>query len=331
MESPAETTASAVPPGLTEAAPVVRSLGPILATGAGLALALAGTFAVPVVSSTEAVTRRVTVALPDWLAAVAFASVVLAAAIGIVLVLPRPRPRRKKGEDEYEMYQEPRRLPPLLGIALIVLALSPAAALTGVLFWFGHETIAPSERGSIIAPHLPFSGPAATSTAPRPTVREPASPVTTGLVGAFAALAAFGVLAFVGWLGFGDRWTRREGPDERYRIRVAQAVDESLEDLRSEPDARVAIQKIYRNFEHVLAAADVRKREWQTPSEFMGAAIARLPLPYEPVEELTRLFEIARFSAHPLGIDGRERAWQSLTAIRASIAAEQGRPEADVS
>lgn len=331
MESPAQAAASSAPPGPTGTPVAARPLGPLIATAVGLVLALAGTLAAPGTGPADTLARRVTVALPDWLAVAVFVSVLLAGAIGIVLVFPRPRRRRKKGEDEYEMYQEPRRVPPLLGVALIVLALAPAAALTGVLVWFGHNGAAPPERGSIVSQHFPFTPPAAPTARPQQPERRPASAITTGLVGAVAALAAFGALAFIAWLGFGDRWLRREAFAEHYRDRVAQAVDESFEDLLSEPDARLAVQKIYRNFERVLSAAAMPRRAWQTPAEFSRAALAKLPLPRAPAEELTRLFEIARFSAHPLGADERTRAWRSLTAIRTSIGTAPKEPDSDVS
>lgn len=305
--------------------------GPIAVTVLGLVLALAGVLAAPEEGPADALAQRVTVDLPDWLIVAAVGSVLLAGAVFIALALPRPRPRRKKGDDDYEMYQEPRRVPPLLGIALILLAVSPAAALTGLLFWLGHENVgAPREPGAVSARHGQLI-PTLLTPAPHPAGETaPASPVTTGLVGAVAVLAAFAALGFVWWLAFGDRWMRRQPFDDRYHAQVAEAVEASLEDLASEPDARVAIRKIYQNFERVLAAAEVRRRPWQTPAEFARTALARLTLPRQLVEELTRLFEIARFSTHPLGASERERAWRSLTAIRSEIEAARGRPDAHV-
>jgi len=324
MESSAKAAASSAASGLSRTLIPARPLGPIIVTGAGLILALAATLAAPVAGPVETLGRRVTLNLPDWLVVAALGSALLAAAIGIALALPRPRRRRKKGEDEYEMYQEPRRLPPLLGIALIVLALSPGAALIGALFWFGHNSVAPAERGAIISQHLPFAAPATPGTQSQRWDTVPASPITTGLMATAATLAAFGALAFVAWLGFGDRWRRREGFSECHRAELVRAVDESLEDLLSEPNARLAVQRVYQNFERVMAAAGMPRRLWQTQSEFTRAALVKLAIPNEPARELTRLFEIARFSAHVLGADERERAWRSLTAIRTSIGTSRG-------
>lgn len=304
---------------------------PVAATVLGLVLALAGVLATPEGSPVDDLAHRVTVALPGWLIVAAFGSVLLAGAIFVGFALPRPRPRRKKGEDDHEMYQEPRRVPLLLGIAMLLLALAPAAVLTGLLFWLGQENVAvPLERGAVIAHQGQVVPPLAVH-APRSGEKPvPASPLTTALVGAAAVLAASAGLTVIWWLAFSGRWMRRQPFDERYRAQVVQAVDASLEDLASEPDARVAIRKIYRNFERVLAAAEVRRRPWQTPAEFARAVLARLSLPRQLVEELTHLFEIARFSTHPLGAGERERAWQSLTGIRSEIEAASNRPDAHV-
>ncbi len=61
------------------------------------------------------------------------------------------------------------------------------------------------------------------------------------------------------------------------------------------------------------------RRPWQTPTEFMRAVLSKLPLPPAPVRSLTGLFEIARFSRHPVGEAERDRAWRSLTEIRATL------------
>jgi hypothetical protein len=104
---------------------------------------------------------------------------------------------------------------------------------------------------------------------------------------------------------------------------LAEAVDESLEDLRAEPDARRAIVRCYRRFEQALERSRVARAPWQTPMELMRDALGRLPLPGAPVSRLTRLFERARFSEEPMSSEDRDTAWDDLCAIRASLEAER--------
>ena len=131
-------------------------------------------------------------------------------------------------------------------------------------------------------------------------------PFFTGVVGALfigAAIASLGIACLV---LFGDRLAEWWGRTHGQRHPLAAAVDESLDDLGGEVDARLAIIRCYRRFEHVLASSRFPRAPWQTPLEFMRDALARLPLPPVAVERLTRLFERARFSNEPLALADRD-------------------------
>lgn len=145
-------------------------------------------------------------------------------------------------------------------------------------------------------------------------------PLFTGAVSALLVVAALASLALAGFLLFGERlaqWWRRPATAERRPLTVA--VEESLDDLQGDVDARLAIIRCYRRFEDALARSRVPRAPWQTPLEFMRDALARLPLPSEAVERLTRLFERARFSNEPLARAERDIAWGSLIEIRQSL------------
>jgi Domain of unknown function (DUF4129) len=66
----------------------------------------------------------------------------------------------------------------------------------------------------------------------------------------------------------------------------------------------------------------VPRAPWQTSSEFVLEALSRLALPRAPVEQLTRLFELARFSDHPLEPAELDRARACLEEIGAALAPE---------
>ncbi len=101
------------------------------------------------------------------------------------------------------------------------------------------------------------------------------------------------------------------------------AVDDSVEDLRAEPDPRRAIVRCYARFERAAAASGVERKPWSTPMEFMREALRRLPLPRTAVPTLTGLFELARFSHHPLGPSERDRALAALDEIRTAMRATE--------
>jgi hypothetical protein len=126
-----------------------------------------------------------------------------------------------------------------------------------------------------------------------------------------ALLAAAGVAAFAG------RATR---PAKEWRFRsheeVALALDESLDDLRSEPDLRRAIVAAYARMERTLAAAGIPRRPSEGPHEYLPRALLALDASAAAVTRLTDLFEWAKFSQHEPDESMREEAIAALEAIR---------------
>jgi hypothetical protein len=298
-------------------------IAPAILTAIGLILAIAGTLAPRQRTQLGALPARIILPVPAWLVIALLVSLSLASLILLASALRRRQRRRKKGEGEndYEIYHEPQKIPPLLVATLIVVAVAPAAGLGGAILWGrGHEPYVAASPGGPAIQHPAAMSPASPQRSPRKTHSRPASAVTSGLFGTLAVLVGFGCIGVVSWLLFADRGMRRLTTDfERAAAPLSAAVEDSLDDLRREPDARTAIIKIYSNFEHALGAAAAPRRDWQTPMEFMQSALTRLPLPLAPVAELTRLFEIARFSHHPIGPVEHQAAWRTLTEIRAVL------------
>jgi hypothetical protein len=126
-----------------------------------------------------------------------------------------------------------------------------------------------------------------------------------------ALLAAAGVAAFA---------SRSSKPMKPWRIRpqeeVALALDESLDDLRSEPDLRRAIIAAYARMENTLAAAGIPRRPSETPLEFLARALQGLDASAGAVTRLTDLFEWAKFSQHEPDASMRDDAIDALVALR---------------
>lgn len=133
------------------------------------------------------------------------------------------------------------------------------------------------------------------------------------------ALACFGLLALVALSGRVP-WRRAREATPSAPATLRHSVAASLADLRADPDVRRAIVRAWLRFEGELARASAPRAPWQTASELMRAALGRLPLPPAPVERLTALFELARFSDRPLGPDARDVACDCLEEIGAALA-----------
>lgn len=97
---------------------------------------------------------------------------------------------------------------------------------------------------------------------------------------------------------------------------VSLALDESLDDLRNEPDLRRAIIAAYARMEAALAGAGLARRPSEAPLEYMERALAALDTSSEGVRRLTVLFEWAKFSHHEPRPEMRDEAIDALVAVR---------------
>ena len=239
----------------------------------------------------------------------------LAAVVFVVDLVRRARTRRPEEGEETASGPEPARIPPWLRALTQVLSLM-YFVLLGYLLW---------QRGvPFMAMMLGSGGGAPGMAAPEAPVVAP--PLVTWTFGILALVAGLGALAFALWVAFGDRladWLESGAGDDTPRPPLSVAVEESLEDLRAEPDPRRAIIRCYARFERAAADLGLTRDPWLTPMEFMREALERLPVPRSAVPTLTRLFELARFSHRALGPAERDRALEALDEIRAAIAPDQ--------
>jgi len=106
---------------------------------------------------------------------------------------------------------------------------------------------------------------------------------------------------------------------------VAESIDDALEDLEAEPDARRAVIAAYARMERAFARHGLRRKPSETPAEYMRRILLDLTARVDAVRLLTGLFEQARFSDHTIDAAMKQDAIESLRAIRDDLRAE---PEA---
>jgi Domain of unknown function (DUF4129) len=102
---------------------------------------------------------------------------------------------------------------------------------------------------------------------------------------------------------------------------VAEALDESLDDLRSDPDLRRAIVAAYARMEHALRAVGLPRRPAEAPLEYVERALDTLDTSAPSVRRLTDLFEWAKFSPHEPEESMRDEAVEALEAVRDELRA----------
>ena len=102
----------------------------------------------------------------------------------------------------------------------------------------------------------------------------------------------------------------------RRRIGLSRAVDDSIDDLRSDPDIRRAVIAAYARMEGALGAAGMPRRPSEAPFEYLERSLVELDASADAARRLTDLFERAKFSQHEPAESMRDEASDALVAVR---------------
>jgi Domain of unknown function (DUF4129) len=119
-----------------------------------------------------------------------------------------------------------------------------------------------------------------------------------------------------------ERLTDAELTDE-----LAALLDDTLDDLRAEPDPRRAVIAAYARTERALGAYGFPRRPFEAPLEYLDRIAAPLhevqPSARRLVFELTHLFERAKFSSHAIDAEMKDDAIATLAALRDELRAQE--------
>jgi hypothetical protein len=134
------------------------------------------------------------------------------------------------------------------------------------------------------------------------------------------------VLALGGFLLLGAVWiyVRRRGeqpaPDEEsLEADIVAAIETTIDDLRSERDARKAVIAAYALMEQTLTSHGLARRRAEAPMEYLGRILRSLNVRESAVLTLTDLFEYAKFSRHEIDAAMKEQAIDALLAVRDDV------------
>lgn len=158
----------------------------------------------------------------------------------------------------------------------------------------------------------------------RGAVQQIQSP-TTGYTMFAMVMLVYGGLGALGlWILY-ESWgkPRLGGTVEAEHTRqVRRALVAGMQELRLHADPRQAIIACYAQLEHLLADHGVPAAASLTPQEYMGEALQTLSLPLEAFAELVHLFELARYSLHPLDNTTRSTALTCLERLHEALTQE---------
>lgn len=146
---------------------------------------------------------------------------------------------------------------------------------------------------------------------------EPSGAIGTESALLIAAGSLVGLVLLAGVAVLVVRRRRAAGESPAAEEPFAVAVDESLDDLRSETDVRRAIIACYARMERALARAGRARRPAEAPLEYLRRVLVAVAP--APGRRLTELFERAAFSVEPMGVAEREHAVAALEALRGAV------------
>jgi hypothetical protein len=97
---------------------------------------------------------------------------------------------------------------------------------------------------------------------------------------------------------------------------MVSAIETTIDDLRSERDARRAVIAAYALMEQTLARHGLARDRSEAPLEYLSQILRGLRVRESAVRTLTHLFEYAKFSRHEIDAAMKEDAIDALLAIR---------------
>src|SRR5262245_16731937 len=106
---------------------------------------------------------------------------------------------------------------------------------------------------------------------------------------------------------------------------MVSAIETTIDDLRSERNARRAVIAAYAAMERALARHGLARHRSEAPLEYLANILRGLHVREGAVVTLTRLFEYAKFSGHEVDAVMKEEAIEALIAIRDDLQREEAR------
>jgi hypothetical protein len=135
-------------------------------------------------------------------------------------------------------------------------------------------------------------------------------------------VAGIGGLVLLGGVWLYVRSRRRLAPlfeEQGLEAEMVAAIETTIDDLRSERDARRAVIAAYAQMERTLARHGLARHRSEAPLEYLATILRGLHVRESAVRALTRLFEYAKFSGHDIDAAMKEEAIDALLSIREDL------------
>ncbi|GEM_PF-2361592 len=114
---------------------------------------------------------------------------------------------------------------------------------------------------------------------------------------------------------------KRSTDEEADEDDISTTADKAIKQLHEGEDVRDVIIRNYQKMCMILEEEGVPQHVSYTPRELERKAIEKLELKESTIDEMTKLFEKAKYSDHPLGEDQRDRAIKNFEQIKRELEA----------
>lgn len=244
---------------------------------------------------------------------------VVSALILAVALRPRRRRKRHPGDPPDEVVERP----PVGWRERLALFAVPLFAAAALLALFASLALrapgqAPSANifGNVARPLPPSSGelpPPAGVAAPSPQLSWAAPALALAVLGAVA-----------GAIALRERLPKSELPGGRSVLAaaVSDALDDALRQLAQETQPRRAVIVAYAAMERALERGGVPRHRSEAPFEYLMRALRQVHVNGAALQQLTDLYEHARFSHHDVYPRMRDDAIAALQTIRGDLEAQ---------
>jgi len=139
----------------------------------------------------------------------------------------------------------------------------------------------------------------------------------------FLAVLGAGGIAVAAFVIAERRRRRRLPKDWAVTEVLADVLEETLDDLRAEPDPRRAVIAAYVRMERSLAAHGIPRRRFEAPHEYLSRVLSEVSGGRLAATRLTSLFERARFSPYEVDENMKASAIEAIESLQADLAAAE--------
>ena len=131
---------------------------------------------------------------------------------------------------------------------------------------------------------------------------------------ALGGAAVVALALFLAWQMFGGRRAGSPVSDAA----IAEGAEAGLAELASIRDPRVAVIRAYAAMEFVLARRGLGRYPHEAPNEYLRRLVAGSSARVRAAATLTSLYQVARFSIHPVSRDMKDEAIAAFESMKAA-------------